>query len=248
MEKRPLLRPAIPSPYAGAAKQKIVYVSTHTPFVSAVKRVEKLLALGEKRAVQSATAAVRQKGRQGLKGKRGNDSDEIARVAEEVENRKALGQEKSTTAGDRDDAGHQEEVVLKGTGKAIQRVLEMAQWFQQKERYAVKLKTGTVSAVDELSLEDPPPSKRPSKSNEEGSAVEGAGGETEQNGETNQCDGMEIDDAQRQQLAVSTSADAEEDKGKKTKSNVDGETLQPEEMPETRIRYASVLEVAIRLI
>ena len=36
--KRPLLRPVIASPYAGACQPKIIYVSAKTPFMSAIKR------------------------------------------------------------------------------------------------------------------------------------------------------------------------------------------------------------------
>ncbi|KAF2769064.1 hypothetical protein EJ03DRAFT_313142 [Teratosphaeria nubilosa] len=127
--KRPLLRPAFPSPYANASAQKTVYVSARTPFLSAVKRVEKLLELSDKRLVQAATTLATIKGSR--KRKRAGAGDG--------------GQDVEAAAG--------EAVVIKGTGKAVSRVLGMALWFQQREeRYKVSLKTGSVGAVDDVAM------------------------------------------------------------------------------------------------
>ncbi|KAM3422372.1 hypothetical protein BST61_g2729 [Cercospora zeina] len=132
--KRPLLHPALPSPYAGSSQQKVIYVSTKTPFMSAVKRVEKLLRLSDKRQVQSATQ--RSKDSQKAKRRSEREADEILGIAKELESAKAK-------------AGDQEQVILKGTGKAISKVMELGLWFQQREEYQVTLQTGTVSAVDD---------------------------------------------------------------------------------------------------
>ncbi|KAK3069904.1 hypothetical protein LTR53_011391, partial [Teratosphaeriaceae sp. CCFEE 6253] len=88
--KRPLLHPAIASPYASASQPKVVYISARTPFLSAVKRVEKLLRLSDKRLVQSATTLAKQKGTQGRKRKRGAEGteDEVLDIAREVEKQK----------------------------------------------------------------------------------------------------------------------------------------------------------------
>src|SRR4051812_43443197 len=51
IEKRPLLHPPIASPYVGRQVQKVVYVSSNTPFISAVKRVRNLLDQVDKRAM-----------------------------------------------------------------------------------------------------------------------------------------------------------------------------------------------------
>lgn len=152
MEKRPLHRPAIPSPYAGAQQEKVVYVSARTPFISAVKRVEKLLHLAEKRAVQAATTVTKQKSR-GASGKRAGARDEIVDIAEEVARRKAEKRTSGLNEGDGNDA--REEVVIKGTGKAIQKVLQMALWFQQREeQYTMTLSTGSVMAIDDVSVDE----------------------------------------------------------------------------------------------
>lgn len=182
--KRPLHRPAIPSPYAGASQQKIVYISSKTPFLSAVKRVEKLLSLADKRLVQSATTLAKQRQQSGRKrgGGGGDAEDEILGIAREVESLKAAKRRKTGAGGgsaagvrqgeDREDEGDVagEEVVLKGTGKAISRVLEMALWFQQRgERFVVRMTTGTVTAIDDIEVgEDGSQSKGDGDGGEEG--------------------------------------------------------------------------------
>ena len=49
--KRPIPRTPVASPYAGSQVPKIVYISSKTPFMSAVKRIQKFLRLAERRAM-----------------------------------------------------------------------------------------------------------------------------------------------------------------------------------------------------
>jgi hypothetical protein len=51
IQTRPIMHPPIPSPYTGADQQKVVYVSTGSPFIAVVKRVRKLLSLIQKRTM-----------------------------------------------------------------------------------------------------------------------------------------------------------------------------------------------------
>jgi len=113
--------------------QKVVYVSTSTPFISAVKRVRKLLDVAEKRAVQSSKAQPQVK-----KARREHDGVQAAAEAL-VEAR----------------SGRQnEEVLIKGTGRAIEKVLNLAVWFQNQADCRVSFVTGSVGAVDDIE-EDP---------------------------------------------------------------------------------------------
>lgn len=148
VEKRPLMRPPIPSPYAGAESQKTIYVGTKTPFMSAAKRVEKLLKLSDKRLVQSATKMAqndaKRKRRRG--GARGEENDEITAIAETVE------AQKRSHAGKQD--GAREEVVIKGSGKAIPKVMQLGMWFQERdETYEVRIRTSTASSIDDVTYE-----------------------------------------------------------------------------------------------
>ncbi len=85
MNKRALLQPPLASPYAGRNQPKVVYISTKTPFLSAVKRVEKLLRLSEGRFLQSATTIAKN---DQLKRKRKGGPDEILDIAETAEAQK----------------------------------------------------------------------------------------------------------------------------------------------------------------
>merc|ERR1711939_244032 len=169
VSKRPLHHAAIPSPYAGASQQKVVYVGTRTPFLSAVKRVEKLLRLSDKRLVQSATTLARHKGQNGRKRKR---QDESAKAKRKVG---------GLTAGDDEVEGAGEEVLLKGTGKAIPKVMEMGCWFQSRQEYMVTVRTGSVAAVDDIDVPEGAPGDNDDK--------DLAGSRTESN-----KDDMEVDE------------------------------------------------------
>lgn len=123
VQKRPLLHPPIASPYKNQDTPKIVYVSSRTPFMSAVKRVRSLLGHADKRATQSA-----------LSQKRKQRADPIMTAA--------------LASIDKDNAP--EEVVIKATGKAIEKATELALYFQQQQDYRITLRTGTVDAVDDI--------------------------------------------------------------------------------------------------
>lgn len=131
IQKRPILRPVIPSPFAGADHPKVVYVSTKTPFVSAVKRVRKLLAQIDKRSM----------GKIDLVNGKGSDKQKLRMLSEQAA--PLTGKEP-------------EEVVLKATNRAIQNVLGLALYFQGQDDCRVRLKTGTVGVVDDIVVSDPP--------------------------------------------------------------------------------------------
>ncbi|EMC98411.1 hypothetical protein BAUCODRAFT_425308 [Baudoinia panamericana UAMH 10762] len=211
IHKRPLHHPAIPSPYTSSTQQKIVYVSARTPFISAVKRVDKLLRLADKRLVQAATTLAKEEQRR--KRKRDGDEDEVMGIAKAVERLKRDGNQNSKRrrlGGDvnEDDGedGGAEEVWIKGTGKAVRRVMEMGLWFQQREEYAVRLRTGSVGAIDDVE-------------------VEGAEAEAEAESEAGNVETEKRDVVEQAKDPV----------------------LVPVPVPETRIRYVSVLEVAVSL-
>ncbi|SMR61823.1 unnamed protein product [Zymoseptoria tritici ST99CH_1A5] len=152
ISKRPLLHPVLSSPYS-ATSPKVVYVASRTPFLSAVARCEKLLRQADKRLVQSATTkAKNETWRRGRGG-----GDEIAAIAGQVESIKRKRRRGGGVGLDEaEDGAGSEEVVIKGTGKAIQKVLELGCWFQQRgEVYDVKIRTGTAKAVDGIEYNEP---------------------------------------------------------------------------------------------
>lgn len=123
VQKRPIPHAPVASPYAGASVPKIVYVSTKSPFMSAVKRVQKLLRQAEKRA----TAAVN------LSSSKTTDRQKLAEVAR--------GQQQLS----------EEAVFVKATGRAIEKALSVGRWFEERgNEYAVRVKTGSVLVVDDI--------------------------------------------------------------------------------------------------
>ena len=223
-----------------------MYVSAKTPFLSAVKRIEKLLHLADKRLVQSATtSAEAEKGHAYGKRKRGGEEDEILDIAETVEHLKKKGRKDGTVKDEGSEGG--EEVVLRATGKAIQKCLELGLWFQQREEYAVRLVTGSVGAIDDIAVENPP-----------GGTDEDVAGKSE----AQEPSGMDVDedtaagaddDGAVQMLGdpVQVSDDLTQQKGCGTEGKQPTSTDQGShgrvDVPETRIRYTSSLEVHVSL-
>ncbi|KAF2675498.1 hypothetical protein BT63DRAFT_409579 [Microthyrium microscopicum] len=129
VQKRPLFRAAIPSPYAGASNPKVVYIRQSTPFMSAVNRVRKLLKQVDNRAMQSAS----NKGRQGPRNRQ------------------------LATAGAGLDAAKKEIVTVIGSGRCIEQVVNLASWFiqhQSAEGVNVKMKTLSLTAIDDIEYEE----------------------------------------------------------------------------------------------
>ncbi|KAL9112358.1 MAG: hypothetical protein Q9187_007786 [Circinaria calcarea] len=120
IQKRPILHPAIPSPYTGANQPKVIYVSTTTPFVSVVKRVRNLLALVEKRSM----------GNVDLVNSKSSDKQRLKAVTRKEK--------------------EPEEVLLKATNKAIEKVLGLALYFQGQQDCRVRLRTASVGVVDDI--------------------------------------------------------------------------------------------------
>ncbi|CZT15006.1 uncharacterized protein RCC_00920 [Ramularia collo-cygni] len=134
IQKRPILHAPLPSPYTSAASAKTIYLSARTPFMSAIKRCEKLLQLSEKRLVQAATTAAKS-------SRRRNQDDSISEIAAAAERIKRR--------------GRGEEVVFKASGKAIGKGLQVGCWFQERDGlYNVRLQTGTAGVVDGIEYDE----------------------------------------------------------------------------------------------
>lgn len=159
--KRPIPHAPIASPYAGPSAPKMVYVSRKSPFMSVVKRVQKLLAMTEKRRENAARNSARAGGGAGGAG---GGTGKMQRVAaqKERENRRKLVAAQAApaastmdaaTAKDAQTAGDPdaEPVFVKATGMAIERALAVGKWFEQREgEYSVAVKTGNVVVVDDI--------------------------------------------------------------------------------------------------
>jgi len=175
--------------------------------MSAIKRVEKLLRLADKRDLQTATTHAQKNKRKRRRDDDGGE-DEVVAVARGVEEEKERKRRAGGVSG--------EEVLVKGTGKAVSKVLEIGAWFLQREKeFVVRVRTGSVGAVDDVEVPE---------------------GEAEDGG-----DKMDVDQAQD---------GAENDKSASNGDNA-GEEKEAEAEAEAvsgaRVRYLSVLEVAVSL-
>lgn len=123
--------------------------------MAAVKRVQKLLSQVEKRATQSVAATERASRRGKNKNVRKSGArdalashnvetgqDEILKVATALAADSLRGTDGSINVSD--------EVILQGTGKAIQKTLSIALWFQSRDEYRIAIKTGSIGAIDDL--------------------------------------------------------------------------------------------------
>jgi len=125
IQKRPLLHPPIASPRTNSSTPKIVYVSAKSPFISIVKRVQKLLGYIESRSGPTT-----------LKGS--SERQILKNIEDGLKEARKKGK------------GGAEQVVMKGTGKAIEKVLALGVWFQGLEGVEVRVRTSSVGAVDDV--------------------------------------------------------------------------------------------------
>ncbi|KAL8872500.1 MAG: hypothetical protein Q9174_001887 [Haloplaca sp. 1 TL-2023] len=134
IHKRPLLRNSIPSLYASSAWPKVLYISTHTPFIPAIKRVRKLLDQIKKRETGKVSL---------------NNSDGIQHVGST--NAAKRDKQSPRTLGETMAKGKaSEEVILKATSRAIERALGMAVFWQGQEGLRVVVRTGSQGVVDDI--------------------------------------------------------------------------------------------------
>ena len=113
-----------------------------------------------------------------------------------------------------------EEVVVKGSGKAIEKVLQLAVWFQGQEDVKVVLRTGSVGAIDDIEIVEERKGEK-QKSKEKNSVEDEVMGEA---GEPDRDEEGKDDEVE----------EGEEEGGM-------------DELPESRIRFTSVVEVGVTL-
>lgn len=122
IQKRPLLHPAIAPARSGSSVAKIVYVSASTSFIVIIKRVQKLLGHVEERLNPRVRS--------------GASETQLAAAVDEAARRRSM--------------GDGEEVIIKGTGKAVEMVLRVGLWWQSQEGVHVAVRTSSVGAVDDI--------------------------------------------------------------------------------------------------
>ncbi|KAL1959826.1 hypothetical protein VTO42DRAFT_971 [Malbranchea cinnamomea] len=200
IEKRPIPHPPAASPYAGSQVPKVVYVSTKTPFMSAVKRVQKLLKEAEKRAVARVNLS---------------DKNEKRKLEHLKEGTSAL---------------QKEEVFIKATGRAIEKAMNVGKWFDAKDEYSIRVKTGSVLVVDDIIEDEELKEKlrRESKSEVTSAGV--------------QISAESTKDTSLEDKIGSIPQEQSSKKGKK-RARVEYEA----ELPDSRTRWVNMVEIAVTL-
>lgn len=108
--------------------------------MSAIKRVQNLLRHVEKRAVQSASD---------LSSGAGTNQQSRKRKADALDPQVTAARLAADRLRDRA-RGVSDEVAVRASGRAIERVLAVGRWFEQKEGYRIAIRTGTVKTVDDI--------------------------------------------------------------------------------------------------
>ncbi|PMD15112.1 hypothetical protein NA56DRAFT_664244 [Hyaloscypha hepaticicola] len=146
IQKRPLLHPPIASPRTGSSTPKEIYVSASSPFISTIKRVRTYLSQIESRAAGKITLS------SAHKNHHAHIKTAIQKGVEKA--RGGGGEDGGNGKGGKRGRGGGEEVVLKATGKAIERLLQVALFFEEEEGVKVEIRTGSVGAVDDVVEKD----------------------------------------------------------------------------------------------
>lgn len=131
ISKRPLLHPPIASHRTGSSTEKVIYLSASSPFIATIKRVRTYLSAIEIRAAGPIPL---------------HSNHRTLRAAIEK------GVDAARTSTGRNGKGGEggEEVILKATGKAIEKLLRVALYFEKEEGVGVRLRTGSVGAIDDV--------------------------------------------------------------------------------------------------
>ncbi|BDD59982.1 hypothetical protein MPDQ_002266 [Monascus purpureus] len=218
VQKRPIPHPPISSPYSGPQVPKTVYISTKTPFMSAVKRVQKLLRYAEKRAISSALSKT--------SGKL-SEREKLARIASADEELRIWN----------------EEVFIKATGRAIEKALSVGKWFEGRpDEYEVRVKTGSVLVVDDI-VEDE--EKIRAISEDEGKGKERQQQDEETEAVPVSSESLTVDSTGP---AASTSTSTRQAPSKQTEKNRKHAAISSDiKLPETRTRWVNMVEIAVSL-
>ncbi|KAI0195679.1 Rpp20 subunit of nuclear RNase MRP and P-domain-containing protein [Xylaria flabelliformis] len=131
-------RPIPSGPVASTTSARRIHVSAKTPFRSVTTRVRKQL---DKYLRQSASSRATFTNKLSQK-KNASLGERVRRIQEQSQN--------AATGGLGLGLENSGEVLVLGTGRAIQKVAEVALFFQKQPDCIVQLRTGSVAAVDDV--------------------------------------------------------------------------------------------------
>lgn len=188
--------------------------------MSAVKRVRKLLQQAEKRAMQGKLSL----------------SDEERNVQKKPRK-------------ESDAKNEEEEILLHATGKAIGKAMNLALFFQQQNDCIVRIRTGSVNAIDDI-IQVPDLLEK----KEHHVDISRDGNSSDQQPQDESFPERGLEDSEQASMTSegntyikekTDATDGKESHAERHTPNANQPDL--DELPETRIRTTGLLEVAIRL-
>ena len=196
--------------------------------MSAVKRVQKILRVAEKRAIAGCAAAARSNNKK-AKGKgKGGGGGGMTTAADMVRIREKLKEEK---------------VYVRATGRAMERALQLGKWFEERgkgghgngdgkgdEEYEVSVKTGSVCVVDDIV----PVEREDREDGDEGEQKKGGDAMDASSGDGDKTEAVESKNQRRRRR-------------KRLRRLQEQRSLLENGVPESRTRWVKMVEVAINL-
>ncbi|KAI2632944.1 Rpp20 subunit of nuclear RNase MRP and P-domain-containing protein [Xylaria nigripes] len=135
-------RPVPSGPVASTNSTRRIHVSAKTSLRSVTSRVRKQLNKYLRQSASSRNAFTNRLSQR----KNASLGERVRRIQEQSQN--------TTTGGQGLGLENAGEVIVLGTGRAIQKVTEVALFFQKQPDCIVQLRTGSVAAVDDLIPQD----------------------------------------------------------------------------------------------
>ncbi|KAI1460190.1 Rpp20 subunit of nuclear RNase MRP and P-domain-containing protein [Annulohypoxylon moriforme] len=138
-------RRPIPTRIPSTRASKRIYITAKTPFRSVTARVRKQLDKNLRQASSASNAFTNK-----LAANKGASLDERVRAIQRHSSQSVKSKGNSSGAGSGTELENAGEVVILGTGRAIQKVVEVALFFQKQNDCIVQMKTGSVGAIDDV--------------------------------------------------------------------------------------------------
>ena len=194
-------------------------MSRTTPIMAAVKRVKKLLEQVEKRSLQ----------REG-----------VLEISKRVGKKSSMGQQKKSAK--------QEEILVKGSGRAIEQAVKVGEWFKRHAEdgdgeWVVQIRPKSVKVIDDI-VEDVPP--KADGRLQEGKSMENDRVEEEglQQAQAKEADVLKHGRARGEESDATGTAQHPRDRGRKKRKRP---MYEEDDVPEARTRFIDAVEIGVSL-
>ena len=154
-------------------------------------------------------------------------------------NRRARGQ--ANGRGGAQNETEKEAVVVKATGKAVEKAMGLAVAMMAEKGWRVRVRTGSVAAIDDVVIGDVEEDVEEKEKDQE------KGGEGVAKPTVASSKVAAKDETVMEAMDVDTEVDGEAEGKEPTQDQEEAGVESEEELPETRIRYTGMLEIEVTL-